>query len=1082
MAKLATAGAPASEILQSLAQDWCLEQLAMPKAESRSIQGDVMINSVSLWFDRQTIPNRYYATASYTWRNIGYADDEYDWDCRGDSVGNADGFALRIDNPDGEGGYANFTSSATIWGNPNLDHYIDDYGFKALDANGGDPLEADVYGRAWYWQDFNRAVRDELGHCLGNPLPVDLEYVDHNSYGGNIVNGFDLPSGDCRRASARARMTHTRDDANINGFGLSAPFGFQVSIANQSNSIGAEQQSSEIVICPNGNGGGGGGGGDGGGDGGGGGSDPPPVRGDFDGDRRVDIIARHAQSKDLHLYKGNGAGGFQSGTGSAFSNDWKAFDTIFSPGDFSGDGRPDVIARNAQTKNLHLYKGNGAGGFQGGTGGVFSNDWKAFDTIFSPGDFSGDGKPDIIARNAQTKNLHLYKGNGAGDFQAGTGGVFSNDWKAFDTIFSPGDFSGDGKPDIIARNAQTKNLHLYKGNGAGDFQAGTGGVFSNDWKAFDTIFSPGDFSGDGKPDIIARNAQTKNLHLYKGNGAGDFQAGTGGVFSNDWKAFDIIGEGGRSSRDDFDADGKNDIIARTASTKNMHLFAGDGSGGFLPDTGTVFGNNWYGYDTIFSPGDWNGDTKPDIIARNASTKNMHLFAGNGSGGFLPDTGTVFGNNWYGYDTIFSPGDWNGDTKPDIIARNASTKNMHLFAGNGSGGFLPDTGTVFGNNWYGYDTIFSPGDWNGDTKPDIIARNASTKNMHLFAGNGSGGFLPDTGTVFGNNWYGYDTIFSPGDWNGDTKPDIIARNASTKNMHLFAGNGSGGFLPDTGTVFGSNWYGYDLIGGGGRLSAIDWSGDTKADLIARNATTTNLHLFAGNGSGGFLPGTGTEFGFNWGAYDTIVAVGDWNGDTKADLIARNATTTNLHLFAGNGSGGFLPGTGTEFGFNWGAYDTIVAVGDWNGDTKADLIARNATTTNLHLFAGNGSGGFLPGTGTEFGFNWGAYDTIVAVGDWNGDTKADLIARNATTTNLHLFAGNGSGGFLPGTGTEFGFNWGAYDTIVAVGDWNGDTKADLIARNATTTNLHLFAGNGSGGFLPGTGTEFGFNWGAYEKIAS
>ncbi|WP_208761985.1 FG-GAP repeat domain-containing protein, partial [Microbispora hainanensis] len=34
--------------------------------------------------------------------------------------------------------------------------------------------------------------------------------------------------------------------------------------------------------------------------------------------------------------------------------------------DFNGDGRADVIARNATTKDLHLYLGNGTGGFQSG--------------------------------------------------------------------------------------------------------------------------------------------------------------------------------------------------------------------------------------------------------------------------------------------------------------------------------------------------------------------------------------------------------------------------------------------------------------------------------------------------------------------------------------------------------------------------------------------------------------------------------------------------------------------------------------------------------------------------------------------
>ncbi|MEU1964413.1 VCBS repeat-containing protein, partial [Micromonospora sediminicola] len=115
-----------------------------------------------------------------------------------------------------------------------------------------------------------------------------------------------------------------------------------------------------------------------------------------------------------------------------------------------------------------------------------------------------------------------------------------NNWAGFDIIFSPGDFSGDGKPDVLARNSATTDLQLYKGNGAGGFQAGTGGVIGNNWSGFSAIFSPGDFSGDGRPDVLARNSATTDLQLYKGNGAGGFQTGTGSVISNNWSGFNII--------------------------------------------------------------------------------------------------------------------------------------------------------------------------------------------------------------------------------------------------------------------------------------------------------------------------------------------------------------------------------------------------------------------------------------------------------------------------------------------------------------------------------------------------------------
>ncbi|MGK5445356.1 FG-GAP-like repeat-containing protein [Micromonospora sp. URMC 105] len=263
------------------------------------------------------------------------------------------------------------------------------------------------------------------------------------------------------------------------------------------------------------------------------------VNNDFDGDGDADVLARNASTKDLHLYRGNGSGGFASGTGAAFSNNWSAFDTMFNAGDFDGDGDADVLARNASTKDLHLYRGNGSGGFTSGTGAAISNNWSAFDMIFPAGDFDGDGDPDVLARNASTKNLHLYRGNGSGGFVSGTGAAFSNNWSAFDRILSPGDFDGDGDSDILARNASTKDLHLYRGNGSGGFTSGTGAAISNNWSAFDMIFSVGDFDRDGDGDVLARASGTKDLWLYRGNGSGGFSSGAGAI-SNNWSAFDRI--------------------------------------------------------------------------------------------------------------------------------------------------------------------------------------------------------------------------------------------------------------------------------------------------------------------------------------------------------------------------------------------------------------------------------------------------------------------------------------------------------------------------------------------------------------
>ena len=77
-------------------------------------------------------------------------------------------------------------------------------------------------------------------------------------------------------------------------------------------------------------------------------------------------------------------------------------------------------------------------------------------------------------------------------------------------------------------------------------------------------------------------------------------------------------------------------------------------------------------------------------------------------------------------------------------------------------------------------------------------------------------------------------------------------------------------------------------------------------------------------------------------------------------------------------------------------------------------------------------------TNFGV--GSHPYSVAVGDFNGDGKLDLVAANFNSNNVSVLLNNGTGGF---TTTNFGV--GIVPNSVAVGDFNGDGKLDIAATN-------------------------------------
>ena len=141
--------------------------------------------------------------------------------------------------------------------------------------------------------------------------------------------------------------------------------------------------------------------------------------------------------------------------------------------------------------------------------------------VFSPGDFTGDGKADILGV-AGTGDLYLYRGNGLGGF-AGAGTKIGSGWNVYAKVFSPGDFTGDGKADLLAETS-TGDLYLYHGNGLGGFTGGSTKIGAG-WNIFATMFSHGDFTGDAKADILAIKGNG-DLYLYHGNGLGGFTGGS----------------------------------------------------------------------------------------------------------------------------------------------------------------------------------------------------------------------------------------------------------------------------------------------------------------------------------------------------------------------------------------------------------------------------------------------------------------------------------------------------------------------------------------------------------------------------
>jgi FG-GAP-like repeat/Beta-propeller repeat len=246
---------------------------------------------------------------------------------------------------------------------------------------------------------------------------------------------------------------------------------------------------------------------------------------------------------------------------------------------------------------------------------------------------------------------------------------------------------------------------------------------------------------------------------------------------------------------------------------------------------------------------------------------------------------------------------------------------------------------------------------------------------------------------------------------------------------------------------------------------DFDGNGTRDLVSQSVSTRQASVVYYGGSDG-MSATGRST-LNSGVPGwTVVAVVDWNGDGKPDLIWQNDVTRQVTVNYYGGSDGT-----TLLGWSWlssgGAPGwKVVAVADFNGDGKPDLVWQSDTTrqVTVHYFGGAQGNTFL-------GWNWLNSDnspgwTVVAAADFNGDGKPDLVWQNDTgrSVTVNYFGGSQGSTFL-------GWNWlrsanrGGWH-VAGAADYNGDGVPDLVWQNDSSGQTEVdFYGGSQGSVLQG-----------------
>ena len=240
---------------------------------------------------------------------------------------------------------------------------------------------------------------------------------------------------------------------------------------------------------------------------------------------------------------------------------------------------------------------------------------------------------------------------------------------------------------------------------------------------------------------------------------------------------------------------------------------------------------------------------------------------------------------------------------------------------------------------------------------------------------------------------------------------------------------------------------------------DVNGDGKADFVSMyDYGGFQTKLLVGLSTGSSVPAPAVWFDSGAGGWDwsrNKIAVADFTGDGKADVGALydyGGLQAKLFVFRSTGTGFAAPALWWDSGVGgWDWSRSTMAVGDYNGDGKADLgVLYDYGSLRTKLLVGLSTGTSMPAPQAWWNSGTGGWDyarSKIATGDYNGDGKTDLgVLYDYGSLQTKLFVGLSTGNAVPAPQAWWNSGVGGWElerSKVTVGDYNGNGKGDLSA---------------------------------------
>ncbi|MEI7055287.1 FG-GAP-like repeat-containing protein [Nocardioides sp. CCNWLW239] len=472
------------------------------------------------------------------------------------------------------------------------------------------------------------------------------------------------------------------------------------------------------------------------------------------GTSHSDFVARRASDGRIFTLRTGGFAGFNSTrTSTTFGSTVRAM--VVTP-DITGDGKADLI-QVRRNGSAGIRKGRGDGTFAPVYKTLPYTKFRGVSLITAVGNIGGTRHNDLVGKSS-TGKLVRFLGNGRGGFDRTT---TSRSLSGFGLLAATGDVNRDGRRDLIGRKSGA--LYYIKGTGRGTFTTAVRiPTRSPSWSSLLQITGYGDFTGDGRGDLIGRDKSGRGwVYPASGSGFGKPLGPYAGVTRALVGAANVTGNR------------LPDLMMKSSST----LYVKPNNGRLNLATPVSSGLTLTSAKALMNAGDWNRDGKGDFLAK-MSDGSVRLYRGYGTGKFASPVTIATGLGTVS--VIDAVGDVTGDGYPDLMGR-TSGGTIKLWPGKGSA--KVGTSIVMRSSASG-SRLVGVGRWNSGNTPDVLFVNGTSTVVH--ESNGPGG-LVSTRTL-SLNLSGYDAVLGVRDLRGGSGGDLIVRSGS--NIYALERNSTG----------------------------------------------------------------------------------------------------------------------------------------------------------------------------------------------------------------------------------------------------------------------------------------------------